>query len=81
MEKPSKYFKQGIIDCKGYYNDPGFAGLVRGIRPEDAIKLFFPPAEEAMMMISRPLDKDRVDWIAGWKQQFNDMLIKLSGED
>jgi hypothetical protein len=78
MSKPSPYFDQGKQNCTEYYNSHGFSSLTRNIRAEDAMRLFWPPVEEAMIMIERPLDKNRSEWLKGWKTQFKEILINLT---
>ncbi len=62
------YFEQGKEDARRYYTSQAFAALTRGIRPEDAIKLYWPNVEESLMMVSTPLPKPRRDWIAGFRE-------------
>ena len=70
------YFEQGQKQCREYYASQAFAGLTRNIKAEDAIKLFWPPVDEMLIMVSTPLPKPRQKWIAGFKKQQVELLAE-----
>ena len=71
------YFEQGQKACQAYYKSQAFAGLTRGVKADQAIKLFWPPTDEQLIMVSMPLPKPRQKWIAGFKKEQTAMLADL----
>ena len=63
------FFDQGRQAARNYYKSQAFSGLTRFISPEVAIRLFFPPVDEQLVMIAMPLPKNRQKWIAGFKKE------------
>jgi len=81
VSKKLDYTKIGEEAYKVYRESQAYAGLSRNIKPEDAIKLFFPNVEESMMQVSSPLPKNRRDWITGWKAAAKEELKELKREE
>ena len=68
-QEEENYFEQGQRAARGYYKSQAMAGLTRYIKPEEAIKLFWPNAEETLMMVSTPMPKPRQKWISGFRKE------------
>jgi len=68
-KEEENYFEQGQSDARGYYSSQALAGLTRYIKPEDAIRIYWPPVEESLMMVSTPMPKSRQKWIAGFRKE------------
>ncbi len=69
MNKEIDYFIKGKEDARAYYSSQALAGFTKYIKPEDAIRIYWPPVEESMMMVSSPLPKPRQKWIAGFRKE------------
>lgn len=76
MSDEVNYFEQGREACRQYYTSQAFASLTRNVKAEQAIKLFWPPVEEALIMVSTPLPKPRQKWIAGFKKEQIELAAK-----
>ena len=63
------YFKQGQRDARSYHASQAFTGLSRFLQAEAAMKLYWPPVEESMVMFSSPLPSPRQKWLAGFRQE------------
>lgn len=63
------YFEQGRQDARAYFESRSYSGLSEFIQAEEAIKLFWPPVEESMMLVSMPFPKPRQKWLAGFRQE------------
>lgn len=74
------YFERGKQNCREYFNSQAFAGLTRDIRAEEAIKIFWPPADEQLIQVSMPIPKPRQKWIAGFKKAQKERQQEVSDE-
>lgn len=77
----TSHYEQGQQDCRAYYESQGFAALSRTIRPEDAMRLFWPPVNEQLMMVSTPMPKDRAKWMVGFKAERTAIIQKMESND
>ena len=68
-ENEDSHYEQGRTDARGYYKSQALTSLTEFVTAEDAMKLYWPPVEESMMMVSMPLPKPRQKWIAGFKKE------------
>lgn len=65
-------YEEGQNAAWQYHNLPAFASFSRDVDGSEAIKLFKPPVNESMVMVSTPIPKNRADWIKGfndWKKE------------
>ncbi len=67
-------YQEGRKAAKAYYTSQGFFGFTRFVKAEDAIRLFLPPVEEALVQISTPLPKKRQAWVKGFKDQQKELI-------
>jgi len=72
--------QRGRLDCSGYYNSTHWSNLVKPIRPQDAMKLFWAPLKESLTQMETPLPADRQAWLKGWKLEFTTLLQDLIRE-
>jgi len=72
--------QHGRADCAAYYNSYSLSGLVKPIRPDDAMKLFWPPIQENLTQMVTPLPADRQAWLHGWKVEYAAMLQDIIRE-
>jgi len=64
----TNYFEEGKHAAFAYFTSQGFAGFTRDVKPEDAIKLFWPPLPVEEIQMEQPLPKPRQKWLAGFKK-------------
>ncbi len=72
--------QRGRLDCSGYYNSRHLSNLVKPIRPEDAMRLFWPPVQESLTQMVTPLPVDRQAWLKGWSIEYAAILQDLISE-
>lgn len=74
MTKKNRDYIDGAHAAEAYYSSQGFASYTRFVRAEDAIKLFLPPVNEAMIQTSTPMPKPRRDWMKGFTDRQKELL-------
>lgn len=70
------YFEEGVKFADEYYNSQAYSGGSRYIPPDVAAKLYFPPEEEQLLQVSRPMSKKRQKWIAGFRKRQIEILAQ-----
>lgn len=75
------HFEQGQKACREYYASQAFAGLTRGVKAEEAIKLFLPPVDEQLIQVAMPLPKPRQKWLAGFRKEQITVLAELEDKN
>jgi hypothetical protein len=63
------YFKKGQQDCRLYYQSQAYSSYTKSPRPEDAMRLFFPPENEMLSQMEMPRPKPKQKWLAGFKKE------------
>jgi NifB/MoaA-like Fe-S oxidoreductase len=73
----NEHYLEGVRSARAFYYSGHYGGLDQNIRAEDAIKLFLPPVEEALIQYTAPMPKPRKDWIKGFKEEQASILVEL----
>ena len=70
------YYDQGVLAAQAFLNSKHFARFDNRLPAELVARLFLPSVEEGetKMLISRPLDKSRREWLAGYTDRRSALL-------
>lgn len=60
--------EQGAVDWWRYKASRAYQQFNKDARAEDVMRLFWPPEREDMLQVTRPMSKQRRDWIAGFNK-------------